>query len=213
MTSPNVTWHKGHVSRADRWQSLGSRGATIWFTGLSGSGKSTLASAVEQRLISSGRPAYRLDGDNLRTGLNADLDFTREAREENIRRVAEVAYLFADAGTVALVALISPYLAARDKARELHEQRGIPFVEVYVATSLAVCVKRDPKGLYAQATEGEIPAFTGLDDPYEPPVAPELVVLGDRVLEKTADSVIEALAECEAKPELATRARRRKRAD
>lgn len=205
MASPNVTWHTGRVDRADRWKAIGARGATIWFTGLSGSGKSTLASAVEQRLIARGRPAYRLDGDNLRTGLNADLGFSRESREENMRRVAEVAYLFADAGQVALVALISPYAESRLKARELHEEGGIPFVEVHVATSLAVCVKRDPKGLYAQASTGEIAAFTGLDDPYEPPTSPELVVRGDDSLEATSASVLDALLRREAEAPFAGR--------
>lgn len=194
MSSPNVTWHSGRLQREERWGALGHRGATIWFTGLSGSGKSTLAAAVEDRLVTAGRPAYRLDGDNLRTGLNGDLGFNRAAREENIRRVAEVACLFADAGTVSLVALISPYAEARRRARALHDEAGLVFVEVYVATALAVCQRRDPKGLYAQASTGELVSFTGLDDPYEPPESPELEVAGDARLEKTVTAVLDALA-------------------
>jgi adenylyl-sulfate kinase len=193
MSSPNVTWHSGRLQRAERWDALGHRGATIWFTGLSGSGKSTLAAAVEDRLVTAGRPAYRLDGDNLRTGLNGDLGFNRTAREENIRRVAEVARLFADAGVVSLVALISPYAEARRRARALHDEAGLVFVEVHVATSLAVCQRRDPKGLYAQASTGGLVSFTGLDDPYEPPESPELVVAGDARLEKTVSAVLGAL--------------------
>jgi adenylyl-sulfate kinase len=196
-SSPNVTWHSGRISREQRWHALGHRGATLWFTGLSGSGKSTLAAAVEDRLVASGRPAYRLDGDNLRTGLNGDLGFNRAAREENIRRVAEVACLFADAGSVALAALISPYAEARRRARVLHQEAGLAFVEIYVATTLAVCQRRDPKGLYAQASTGELPAFTGLDDPYEPPQSPELVVTGDDPLEVSVDAVLAALADGE----------------
>ena len=179
MTPPaptNITWHEGHVSRADREQVLGQHGATLWFTGLSGSGKSTLATAVEQHLIHQGRAAYRLDGDNLRTGLNGDLGFSREAREENCRRVAEVACLFADAGLVSVVAIISPYAVSRAMARRIHADAGLPFVEVYLAASAEECAKRDPKGLYAAASTGGIESFTGIDDPYEVPEAPELVI-------------------------------------
>jgi adenylyl-sulfate kinase len=198
VSSPNVTWHSGRLGRDERWDALGQRGATVWFTGLSGSGKSTLAAAVEERLVAARRPAYRLDGDNLRTGLNGDLGFTREEREENIRRVAEVACLFADSGVVALVALISPYAEARRRARARHEEAGLVFVEVHVATSLAVCRRRDPKGLYAQAQTGELASFTGLDDPYETPESPELVVAGDAVLAETVDQVLDALGAGEA---------------
>jgi bifunctional enzyme CysN/CysC len=166
----NVVWHRGAVDRADR----PSAGATVWFTGLSGSGKSTVAAELERALVAAGRPAYLLDGDNLRHGLNADLGFTAADRSENIRRVGEVARLFADAGVVALVPVISPYRADRDRARSIHEAVGVPFVEVFVDTPLEVCEARDPKGLYAKARAGEIKGFTGIDDPYEAPLHPDL---------------------------------------
>lgn len=166
----NVVWHEGAVRRDDR----PSAGATIWFTGLSGSGKSTVAAEVERALISAGRPAYLLDGDNLRHGLNGDLGFSAADRSENIRRVGEVARLFADAGVVALVPVISPYGADRDRVRAIHAAAGVPFVEVFVDTPLEVCESRDPKGLYAKARAGEIKGFTGIDDPYEPPEHPDL---------------------------------------
>jgi bifunctional enzyme CysN/CysC len=166
----NVVWHQGAVARADR----PSAGATVWFTGLSGSGKSTVAAELERALVAAGRPAYLLDGDNLRHGLNADLGFTSADRSENIRRVGEVARLFADAGVVALVPVISPYRADRDRARSIHEAVGVPFVEVFVDTPLEVCEARDPKGLYAKARAGEIKGFTGIDDPYEAPLHPDL---------------------------------------
>jgi bifunctional enzyme CysN/CysC len=166
----DVVWHAGSVDRADR----PSLGATVWFTGLSGSGKSTVAAEVERALVASGRPAYQLDGDNLRHGLNGDLGFSAADRTENIRRVGEVARLFADAGVVALVPVISPYRADRDRARAVHEAAGVPFAEVFVDTPLAVCEQRDPKGLYAKARAGEIRGFTGIDDPYEAPEQPDL---------------------------------------
>ena len=189
----NLVWSVGRLTRPARWESLGSGGATVWFTGLSGSGKSTLAAAVEERLVASGRPAYRLDGDNLRSGLNGDLDFSREGREENVRRVAEVALLFADAGMVALAALISPYAEGRRRARTLHEEAGIRFVEVYVATPVAVCADRDPKGLYRLASAGELSSFTGVSHPYEPPVSPDLVVGHHLPLSDAVESVLGAL--------------------
>jgi adenylyl-sulfate kinase len=189
----DLVWSVGRLARADRWDTLGTGGATVWFTGLSGSGKSTLAAAVEERLVASGRPAYRLDGDNIRSGLNVDLDFSPEGREENVRRVAEVALLFADAGLIALAALISPYARGRSRARALHEDAGIRFVEVYVATPLAVCAQRDPKGLYARASGGEISSFTGLDHPYEPPTAPDLVVGHHLPLSEAVGRVLAAL--------------------
>lgn len=174
--SPDVVWHHGHVSREERWKAVGTTGATVWFTGLSGSGKSTVATEVERMLLASGRPCYLLDGDNLRHGLNGDLGFSAADRDENVRRVAEVARLFADAGLVALVPLISPYRAARERAREVHRVAGLPFFEVFVDTPVELCEQRDPKGLYAKARSGEITGFTGVDDPYEPPEAPELVL-------------------------------------
>jgi bifunctional enzyme CysN/CysC len=177
--SPNVVWHESASPRARRWSTIGHRGATVWFTGLSGSGKSTLAVAVEAALIDSGAPAYLLDGDNLRHGLNADLGFTASDRDENVRRVSEVARLFADAGVVALVPLISPYREARGRARQMHEVAGLDFIEVFVDTPIEVCEQRDPKGLYAKARAGEITGFTGIDDPYEAPESPELTVTPD----------------------------------
>lgn len=166
----DVVWHAGAVARGDRpWP-----GATVWFTGLSGSGKSSVAVEVERALVAGGRAAYLLDGDNLRHGLNADLGFSPADRTENIRRVSEVARLFADAGVVALVPVISPYRADRQRARAIHERAGLPFVEVFVDTPLDVCEARDPKGLYARARAGEIRGFTGVDDPYEPPDGPDL---------------------------------------
>lgn len=172
--SPNVVWHPGHLSQGERWEAIGHRGATVWFTGLSGSGKSTVATAVEKALLDAGRPCYVLDGDNVRMGLNGDLGFSAGDRDENVRRVAEVARLFADAGVVALVPLVSPYRAARDNARALHVAADVPFHEVFVDTPIELCEERDVKGLYAKARAGEITGFTGIDDPYEAPVAPEL---------------------------------------
>lgn len=168
----NLTWHAGEVVAGDRR----SVGATVWLTGLSGSGKSTVAVELERLLVAEGRPAYRLDGDNLRHGLNADLGFSAEDRDENVRRAGEVARLFADAGVIAVVPLISPYRAGRDRARAVHEASGVPFVEVFVDTPIELCEQRDPKGLYAKARAGEITGFTGIDDPYEAPERPELVL-------------------------------------
>lgn len=170
----NIRWHAGHLDRDARWSRLGSAGAVVWLTGLSGSGKSTVAAAAELALVEGGRPAAMLDGDNLRHGLCADLGFGEDDRRENIRRVTEVAILFAEAGVVALVPLISPYRSARDAARERVESAGLPFVEVFVDTPLEECERRDPKGLYVKARAGEISGFTGIDDRYEPPTDPEL---------------------------------------
>ncbi|HXQ43265.1 MAG TPA: adenylyl-sulfate kinase [Acidimicrobiales bacterium] len=190
---PDVVWSPAMLSRRDRWRALGLKGATVWLTGLSGSGKSTVAVALEHRLVEYGRPAYRLDGDNVRMGLCSDLGFDRAGRDENVRRVAEVAYLFAEAGLVALVALISPYADARRLARQRHESAGIPFVEVYVATPVAVCVSRDPKGLYARAETGSVASMTGVDDPYEVPVSPELVVAGDAPVDESVGLILDCL--------------------
>ena len=179
MTEPastNIRWHASGVARDARAAATGTKGMTLWFTGLSGSGKSSVAVEVEKQLIESGRPAYLLDGDNLRFGLNADLGFSAEDRDENVRRVAHVARLFADAGVIALVPLVSPYRAARQLARDLHEAAGLPFAEVFVDTPLDVCEARDPKGLYAKARAGEITGMTGIDDPYEAPEDPEFRV-------------------------------------
>lgn len=172
----DLTWHPGSVATADRQAVTGGPGATVWLTGLSGSGKSTIAARLEEQLVASGRVAYRLDGDNVRHGLNGDLGFSAEDRSENIRRIGEVARLFADAGVVALVPVISPYRADRDRVRKIHADAGLAFVEVFVDTPLEVCEARDPKGLYAKARAGEITGFTGIDDPYEAPLDPELVI-------------------------------------
>ncbi|MGY5307511.1 adenylyl-sulfate kinase [Nocardia gipuzkoensis] len=175
LPSSRVVWHSTAVERDER----GTRGLTVWLTGLSGSGKSTVAVELERRLVAAGRPAFLLDGDNLRHGLNSDLGFSPADREENVRRVGEVAKLFADAGVVAVVSLISPYRADRDRVRAAHEAAGIPFLEVFVDTPLAVCETRDPKGMYAKARAGEIRGFTGIDDPYEAPTEAEIVLRPD----------------------------------
>lgn len=172
VSAPHVVWHSPTVTRTQR----ATRGGTIWLTGLSGSGKSSVAAEVERRLVASGRPAYLLDGDNLRHGINAGLGFSAADRRENVRRAGEVARLFADAGMVAVVSLISPYRADRDLVRAVHQRDGLPFVEVFVDTPLAVCEERDPKGMYAKARAGEITGFTGIDDPYEAPFTPDLVL-------------------------------------
>ncbi len=197
MASSNITRHASQVSRHQRADCSTVRGATLWLTGLSGAGKSTVAAAVEHQLVLSGRSAYRLDGDNLRTGLNADLDFGRESRLENARRAAEVAALFADAGVVAVVALISPYAESRLRARQLHEAAGLAFVEVYLAAPVDLCSRRDPKGLYAKASAGEIGSFTGVDDPYEVPAAPDLALEPGVPLAEAVDRVLATLSRIE----------------
>ena len=176
----NITWQEGSVAREERIRNLGQKGATIWFTGLSGSGKSTLAATLEQTLIQRGRHAYRLDGDNIRHALNKNLGFSAADREENIRRIGEVAKLFADAGLIACTAFISPYRADRDVARKSHDQAGLAFIEVFVDCPLEVAEQRDPKGLYKKARAGEIKGFTGIDDPYEEPREPEVHLHTDR---------------------------------
>jgi adenylyl-sulfate kinase len=191
--SPDVSWQDGNISRAQRWSALGSRGATVWLTGLPASGKSTLGAALEERLLASGRFAYLLDGDNLRHGICADLGFCTADRERNIARVGELAQLFADAGAVAVVALVSPLAAARRAVRERHAERGLPFIEVFVHTPLDVCSARDPKGLYARARAGQLSGFTGVDAPYEPPTNPELTVTHDLPLPLAVESVIRML--------------------
>lgn len=190
MTPDNVTWHAHEVTRAQRAAVTGGGGATVWLTGLSGSGKSTIAAQVEAGLIERGRHAYLLDGDNLRHGLNGNLGFSASDRAENVRRVGEVARLLADAGTVALVSLVSPYAADRDRVRALHAEADLPFLEVYVDTPLDECERRDPKGLYAKARAGEIKGMTGIDDPYEPPTRPELEL---RPLEQPVDECVAAV--------------------
>lgn len=180
IKATNITWHEGHVSRSDREKMLGQKGATIWFTGLSGSGKSTFAYTVEHALVQRGHLAYVLDGDNIRHGLNKNLGFSAEDREENIRRIGEVAKLFADTGVITMTSFISPYVKDRDNVRKLHEEAGLPFVEVFVDTPIGVCEQRDPKGLYKKARAGQLKGFTGVDDPYEPPVRPELTISAEK---------------------------------
>ncbi len=194
----NVSWHEGNVDRERRWGRLAQRGATIWLTGLSGSGKSTIASAVEEQLIAAGRWAYRLDGDNLRHGVCSDLGFSRDDRSENARRVAELALLFADAGSVALVCLVSPYAADRAHARELHEQAGLDFVEVFVNTSLEECARRDVKGLYAKARGGALGNLTGVGAPYEAPTSPDVELTERLDVEACATRVLAALQSVDA---------------
>jgi adenylyl-sulfate kinase len=191
--SSNVVWQRGEVTREQRSAALGGAGATVWFTGLPASGKSTVAAALESRLLAARRPAYVLDGDNLRHGLNGDLGFSAADRAENVRRTAEVSALLADAGVVVLVALVSPYRADRAAARAAHERRGLPFLEVHVATPLEECERRDPKGLYARARAGELRGLTGVDDPYEPPEAADVVLSGDEPIEEAVARVLAAL--------------------
>jgi adenylyl-sulfate kinase len=201
MTSANVTWHEGAVDRAERWQALGTRGATLWFTGLPASGKSTVAAAVEARLVREGRAAYRLDGDNLRHGVCGDLGFSAEDREENVRRTAEVARLLADSGTVAIVSVVSPFAAGRRAARALHERDGLPFVEIFVNTPVEECMRRDPKGLYKRAAAGELSGMTGVDAPYEEPQAPDVeLAFGCEVL-GAVEQVLTALDAIPAAPD------------
>lgn len=181
IKATNITWHEGHVSRSARNVLLGQKGVTIWFTGLSAGGKSTTAFTVEHVLVEQGRLAYVLDGDNVRYGLNKNLGFSAEDRDENIRRIGEVAKLFTDAGVITMTSFISPYRKDRDRARRLHLDAGLPFVEVFVDTPIEVCEERDPKGLYKKARAGEVKQFTGIDDPYEPPLNPELVIDASKV--------------------------------
>ena len=172
----NIVWHHGAVTPEARRKAFGHAGCTVWLTGLSGSGKSTVAVELESRLVARGVHAARLDGDNVRHGLCAGLGFSAEDRAENIRRVGEVAALFAESGAVCLCSFVSPYRADRDTARALHAARGLAFFEVFIDTPLDECERRDPKGLYKKARAGEIRGMTGLDDPYEPPESPELVL-------------------------------------
>lgn len=188
----NITWHAGAITNEDRERLLNQKGIVIWYTGLSGSGKSTLAHAVEEKLFENGNISYVLDGDNIRHGLNKNLGFSPEDREENIRRIGEVSKLFADSGVIAMTAFISPYRGDRDKAREL-----VPagrFIEVYVKVPLDVAESRDPKGLYKKARAGEIKEFTGIDAPYEEPLNAELVIdTSEHSLEASTDIVLNYL--------------------
>jgi adenylylsulfate kinase len=174
IRATNITWHEGHVTREERKQLLRQQGCTLWFTGLSGSGKSTYAYTLEHALVQRGNLAYVLDGDNIRHGLNKNLGFSAADREENIRRIGEVAKLFADLGVITMTSFISPYRKDRDNVRSLHEEGKLPFVEIYVNTGIETCEQRDPKGLYKKARAGQIKNFTGIDDPYEEPLRPEM---------------------------------------
>jgi adenylylsulfate kinase len=176
----NVHWHEGDITRAHRSKLLGHRGATLWFTGLSGSGKSTVAVELEGVLSEMGVLSYRLDGDNVRLGINRNLGFSSEDRTDNIRRIGEIAKLFVDTGVVALSSFISPYAADRDQVRALHEAAGMDFIEIFVDCALEEAEKRDPKGLYKKARAGEIKNFTGIDDPYQAPDNPEVHLHSDR---------------------------------
>jgi bifunctional enzyme CysN/CysC len=191
IVAENITFHPSKLSREERWGALETSGATIWMTGLSGSGKSTIATAIEHTLVSSGRAAFMLDGDNLRHGLNSNLGFSPEDRDENVRRTGEVAKILAESGAVSIVSLVSPYKAERDRVRALHEEAGIPFYEVFVDTPLEECERRDPKGLYAKARAGEIKDLTGVGSPYEAPERPDLVTSPD--LEEATRQVLALL--------------------
>ena len=172
--SSHITWHDSEVTKADRQKQNGHKSAVIWFTGLSGSGKSTVSVALEQALFELGKHAYRLDGDNVRHGLNKNLGFSPEDRKENIRRIGEVSKLLVDAGTIAITAFISPYRVDRDDVRNILEDGE--FIEVYTQCSVEECEKRDPKGLYAKARSGEIKEFTGINAPYEAPYHPKITI-------------------------------------
>src|SRR5881392_2519313 len=179
VKATNVTWHEGSVSRQEREQLLSQKGVTVWMTGLSASGKSTIACILEQLLLHKKKHAYRLDGDNIRHGLNKNLGFSAEDRAENIRRIGEVSKLFTDAGVIAITSFISPYKKDRDAVRASMKQGE--FIEVYVNVTLAGAEKRDPKGLYKKARAGEIKGFTGIDDPYEAPEKAEIVIDTERI--------------------------------
>jgi adenylylsulfate kinase len=189
VKSTNITWHHAEITREDREALNGHKAVVIWFMGLSGSGKSTVALAVEEVLHKAKVHTYVLDGDNVRHGLNKNLGFSPEDREENIRRIGEVAHLFSQSGMIAMTAFISPYRADRDKARELADEGQ--FVEVYVKCDLEICEERDTKGLYKKARSGEIPQFTGISAPYEEPLKPEVVVdTGKETIEESAQKVV-----------------------
>ena len=191
--SAGVRWDDHGVDRVRRRALLGTTGGVVWFTGLPGAGKSTIAGAVEHRLVLQGHLAYRLDGDNLRHGLNGDLGFSAQDRAESVRRTGHAAALLADAGAIVLVSLVSPFAADRDAARATVTACDLPFLEAWVRTPLAVCEDRDPKGLYAKARAGELTGMTGIDDPYEPPVDGELVLDGAGTLHEAVAAVIEVL--------------------
>ncbi|MTI65583.1 MAG: adenylyl-sulfate kinase [Firmicutes bacterium] len=190
--SKNIVWHEGKITYSDRCQNLGQEGLVIWFTGLSGSGKSTIAVEVEKELIKKGKAVYRLDGDNVRHGLNSDLGFSKEDRNENIRRIVEVAALFKDAGLITLASFISPYKKMRNFAREKVGKEN--FIEVYVKADVETCSKRDPKGLYEKAKKGEIKDFTGISSPYEEPENPDVIIDSDKLsIKESTNKILEVI--------------------
>lgn len=192
----NVFWHEGEISREDRYKILPQIGATIWFTGLSGSGKSTIAVALEKALHNFGVLSYRLDGDNVRLGINKNLGFSENDRQENIRRVGEVSKLFGDGGIIAISSFISPYQKDRDNVRKLHLEANLKFIEVFVDCPLAAAEMRDPKGLYKLARAGKIKNFTGIDDPYEAPKKPEIHLSSDKMeLSEEVSTIVNYLRE------------------
>ncbi len=192
MTKP--VWHEPLVSRTQRWNKHGLSGATVWLTGLSGSGKSTIANELARELLNTSRLAYILDADNLRHGLSAGLGYSDDDRAENIRRVAEVACLFADSGIVAIVPIISPFIASRDHARKIHQDNELRFVEVHVATPIEECERRDTKGLYSKVRSGEMTGLSGVDSVYEPPKSPETTVgANNETLEQSVAMIMATL--------------------
>jgi len=188
IKATNITWHEGHVGRDQRQKMLNQKGALIWMTGLSASGKSTIAYTLEHALVQRGHLAYVLDGDNIRHGLNKNLGFSAEDRQENIRRIGEVGKLFVDVGVITITAFISPYRADRDTARKTVGAGD--FFEVFCDTPIEVCEQRDPKGLYKKARAGEIKGFTGIDDPYEAPDKPEMVIDASKMTPEAATVVL-----------------------
>ncbi|MCY7884374.1 adenylyl-sulfate kinase [Bacillus spizizenii] len=190
--NPNITWHPAAITKSDRQSLNGHKSCALWFTGLSGSGKSVLANAVDEKLYRMGIQSYVLDGDNIRHGLNKDLDFRTEDRIENIRRIGEVAKLFVDSGQMILTAFISPFREDRDMVRALFPEGE--FFEIYVKCPLHVCEQRDPKGLYKKARNGEIKHFTGIDSPYEAPLSPDFIIESDQIsISDGADLIITEL--------------------
>ncbi|POP51744.1 adenylyl-sulfate kinase [Zhongshania marina] len=196
VKATNVYWHDGEVSREDRNKLLKQKGATLWFTGLSGSGKSTVAVALEKALMEKGHLCYRLDGDNIRLGINKNLGFSAEDRTENIRRIGEISKLFVDTGVIVLSSFVSPYRADRDIVRELHDAGDMDFLEIFVDVPLDVAEQRDPKGLYKKARAGEIKNFTGISDPYEAPLNAELVLNShEQSLEEEVEILLAMMSE------------------
>ena len=190
----HITWHESEVTKAQRQTRNGHQSVLIWFTGLSGSGKSTVSVALEKALFEEGKQTYRLDGDNVRHGLNKNLGFSPEDRQENIRRIGEVGKLMVDSGAITVTAFISPYKQDRDNVRQLFEEQE--FIEVYTQCSIETCEQRDPKGLYKKARTGEIPEFTGISAPYEPPENPEIIIdTEDNSVEASVNQILNYLKE------------------